>query len=704
MKRKSLFIIAGTLFAMGLTSCNNTPTSSSSSSKPSTSTSVSTSSSSISSATTKDSSDSSESISSDIGGSSESSSSSVRVEKEYADISSFTKYGYGLDDASVSYVVGGETTTNTSSIKKGTAISINVSNLGETTSQTFYLYVGDEVISSKVSNSSLTFEFNMPGYDVDIVLAPSLGEVSETGSTVTISIPEHVTIYGYKEGDKYDVLEDARLYYKTESLGYLLGISATYSNGGTIYDDNSYVVDDEMNELYAINSEKDDNDEHVRSGDLTLEITCEYKGTQTITFSDISIISSVKNHSDFAAGITATIGSTVKIRDIIPNITSTKFAFTSASITYGGNTYSSMDMNDTLMCATKSDGSIELIKFTMPSEAVSISLDTVNYHSLSLVADETKIKNGAIKAENTYSGSTITESTVDSLVYLWIEPMEGYIPTTVNINGKLLTKTDTSGDVETENTIYFAQNSLHPEYYTLGFNMLDADVSIEVNFTTVAVTETYALTYTSSDANGNSVKFYDKEGNEITSGSKIESSSDFLTYYFVPTAGDGYQFDNKVTVTYSDGTTKEWSTSDETLSSFETSTESRYYFKMPADSVTITPSFSEKTNNVSFYIGYDTNVSKINLTIDGVSKTKLALNKTFEYAEGTKISVSSAQTKISGKKVVIKLTYADETINILEPTSTETNSFSGATTSVFADYTLEANLTKFEFVLEDYSA
>lgn len=223
-------------------------------------------------------------------------------------ISSFKTYIRALQNKPVpTFTVNGET-RNIDQIYAGDNVTLSFLNLSSSDfveGNTFYIYVGNQVLSGKVVNDqtslSLTFNFVAPEEKGDLVLAAAAATVDPNGSNIIVaSLPEGVKIYGLKEGDKYKVENSLAYFYIKKEVGYKVSFEYKIDNGEV---QKGVIDQDGFGSIQF-------------KGNVEIKFTSENVGFHKINYVGEENIVSINRKTDFELPKAFTVGETLLLQNI----------------------------------------------------------------------------------------------------------------------------------------------------------------------------------------------------------------------------------------------------------------------------------------------------------------------------------------------------------------------------------------------------
>lgn len=485
------------------------------------------------------------------------------------------------DDAKFAFYQGGKELA-AYQLATGEPITLKATGLGTSlsTSTTLYAYIGDEVVSANPvlgedgTNYECSFEFTLSAFVDEITIAQAIGTVADSGYTVNVgTLPEGITIYGFKDGDKYSGYSGT-IYAEVEE-GYSPSISWKITSGSDEGDTGTvslYSFDGLTGWSGTIYN-------YNQSFDLT--ITNNYVGVANFTYEGTENIASVDGDTDYVLPSKGLVGKMLQLYSIKAvdgkYISSIKVLDEAGEVVYTGTS------NNYLGYSITKEGNY------------TVSFEFADNKKIEYVGEEEWIEDIYFTNDWSYSGDHVTSLAAGSTLYVHVKPASGY-----QLNKILYTYGESSGEAS------ISSEYGHSGYYSGNFKVPDGDVSISFD-----VSKLYSLTVGDSGLEGFSI---------TTPASQAAAGTE--TYFYATTA-DKYHKLVSVEAKCGD-TTETWTEDSENIRV----SGSYWYFTMPEGDLTLTPKF-EEIPTTTIEVTADTGFSQAT-----VSSSITYVYQRYDYTDG----------------------------------------------------------------------
>lgn len=531
-----------------------------------------------------------------------------------SNVQSFNIYMRGVTNLPKgSFSVSGEART-IDQLYAGEKVTLSFSDLSSSDfpkDKDFYLYVGDEIISSKVVQGegedeklSLTFDFTVPEDKTDLVLVPAAGTIDEKGVGIKIdTLPEGIKVYGVKDGDKYASGQGAYLFVKKEA-GYK--VSLQYKSGTSDFQNGN--LDSSGFAMIPL------------EGETEVKFTTENVGFHKITYVGAEDIASIDGKTDFSLPETYTVGE----RFTVSNIVAKDGKYIESIVVTGADgakLYESLS-------------SPSAIYFEMPDQDVTVTFTVKDNGKITFTGWEEYLQE-APKVIDGYSlkDKEVTSAAKGKYLNVYIKPKANYkVGALAYGEGKTST---------------FNQDWSNAGYFSAGFTMPEGDVTLSLaNISTL-----YTVTIENSDTEGASITLNSTGGfakGETVNFSVVVPDKTYALKSLIATYGDK-------TETWTAG--KGFTLND---------TGSSGSFTMVDGNVSIKPVF-EKVQTVDVAVTADTGVTFSFRT--SVSQATVGEAGTQKLLPNDQISFNSVATPStdSAKYVQIQVTDSNNKVTNYDP-------------------------------------
>lgn len=530
-----------------------------------------------------------------------------------SNVQSFNIYMRGVTSLPKgSFSVGGEART-IDRLYAGEKVTLSFSDLSSSDfpkDKDFYLYVGDEIISSKVVQGedeklSLTLYFTVPEDKTDLVLVPAAGTIDEKGVGIKIdTLPEGIKVYGVKDGDKYASGQGAYLFVKKEA-GYK--VSLQYKTGTSDFQNGN--LDSSGFAMIPL------------EGETEVRFTTENVGFHKITYVGAEDIASIDGKTDFSLPETYTVGE----RFTVSNIVAKDGKYIESIVVTGADgakLYESLS-------------SPSAIYFEMPDQDVTVKFTIKDNGKITFTGWEEYLQE-APKVIDGYSlnDKEVTSAAKGKYLNVYIKPKANYkVGALAYGEGKTST---------------FNQDWSNAGYFSAGFSMPEGNVTLSLtNISTL-----YTVTIENSDTEGASIS--------------LNSTSGFAkgdTVNFNVVVPDKTYALKSLIATYGDKT-ETWTVDNKKFTL--NGTGSSGSFTMVDGNVSIKPVF-EKVQTVDVAVTADTGVTFSFRT--SVSQATVGEAGTQKLLPNDQISISSVATPStdSAKYVQIQVTDSNNKVTNYDP-------------------------------------
>lgn len=548
-------------------------------------------------------------------------------------VESFNFYMRGIQNPPKgSFSVGGSLKT-IDQLKAGDKVSLVFTELSASDfpkEKDFYLYVGNDVVSAKVSEVAdkglhLSFEFTVPESKTDIVVVPAAGVVDTAGASIKIdALPQGIKVYGLKEGDKYSANQGLAYFYVHREVGYKTSFQYKEVSG----------------EFQTGQIDSSNFASFPLTADTELKFVSENVGAHKITYVGSEDIVSIDGRNDYVLPESYTVGDTLLLSNIL--VKDGKYI---ESITITGADGKEI---------TKLANNPTTAYLTMPDQDVTITFIIKDNGKIGFTGWEEYLQE-APKVIDGYSllgGKEVTSAPEGKTLSVYIKPKANYKVGALQYGeGKTAT---------------FNKDFSNAGYYQASFAMPAGDVTLSLG----SISTLHTITIEKSDTEGNSITLNSNEG--FSEGETVNFSVD--------KTDPSYSLKSLV-ATYG-GKSETWTVGKEvTLDSTGRSGS----FTMVNGDLSIKPVF-EKAQTVDVDVTADADVTfSFRTSVSGSTVDKEGTQK---LLPNDQISISQVSTPstASSKYVQIQVTDSTNKVTNYDPVylSVSTNSISYNYSSSFA--------------------